>query len=79
MRCKCGEETAVRNTRRPDASPEVYVGDLRREADATAGWWTSDFVARRRVCLVCHDSMITVEVSTEDLCGMLQSAEQWPR
>lgn len=79
MKCECGGETAVKDSRRPDSSPQVYVGPLRREADETVAWWTSDFVARRRVCLTCRASMITVEVTTTDLRGMLQSAHEWPR
>jgi hypothetical protein len=79
VRCKCGGETSVKDTRRPDASPQVYVGPLRREADETVAWWTPDFVARRRVCLACREHMITVEVATADLRGMLQSAHEWPR
>lgn len=79
MKCACGGKTSVKTSRGPDDSPRVYVGELRREADATAAWWTSDFIARRRVCLTCGHRMITVEVTTSDLRGMLQSAHEWPR
>lgn len=45
-----------------------------READEMVGWYTKDYVARRRVCENGH-SFTTVEVSVEDLREILKGNE----
>lgn len=68
----CGKDTKVTNSRTPDAPNGS--GSLMREADEMVGWYTKDYVARRRVCENGH-SFTTVEVSVEDLREVLKGNE----
>ena len=45
-----------------------------READEPVGWYTKDYVARRRVCENGH-AFTTVEVTVADLCEILKGNE----
>jgi ssDNA-binding Zn-finger/Zn-ribbon topoisomerase 1 len=75
----CGTRLRVRNMRTPDTGRRHWVGRMSEQADSVVSWWASNFIARDRECPKCGRRVITVEVTTDDLRGMLQSAEQWPR
>jgi len=44
-----------------------------RDAETAAGWYTQDYVARRRTCTNDH-SFTTVELTAEDLIEMRKEA-----
>jgi transcriptional regulator NrdR family protein len=72
MNCPtCGKDTKVVNSRTPDAPNGS--GSLMRDAETAAGWYTQDYVARRRICANDH-SFTTVELTAEDLIEMRKEA-----
>ena len=74
MNCtRCGTASRVVDTRAADAQGGVYVGRLRK-AGEVASWYTSDIVVRRRVCTEKHE-WFTVELSTDDVSGMLEEGK----
>jgi len=66
---QCGKDTKVVNSRTPDAPNGS--GSLMREAEEAVGWYTQDYVARRRVCENGH-AVTTVEILAEDIHEMLK-------
>jgi hypothetical protein len=75
MTCEaCGGPTAIVDTRGPDA-PEKHKGAI-RQAEALVGWYTSDWVARRRVCKTCKMSTRTIEVACKDFVYMRDNKEK---
>ena len=70
MRCpKCGTKTKVANSRTTDTSKHHTRARLLRQVREAVEWYTSDWVARDRVCLKCDWRSYTVELLLEDLAA----------
>ena len=67
MKCPCGGKAAVVESRSPDSCAAHQVGKLNKRARDVVAWYTADWVARRRVCALCFETILTVELSLEDL------------
>lgn len=77
MNCEaCGGPTAIVETRGSEA-PEKHKGAI-RQAEALVGWYTSEWVARRRVCKTCKMTIRTVEVSCKDFAYIRDHKEERP-
>jgi len=72
MMCtKCGGKTVVlatRNPWKPGKGSEVKRGN------DVVGWYTPDFVVRRRECRKCSKRVLTVEVLLDDAVSMVQES-----
>ncbi len=67
MKCSCGGKAAVVESRSPDSCAAHQAGKLNKRVRDVVAWYTADWVARRRVCVLCKKTMMTVELSLEDL------------
>ena len=70
MRCpKCGHSTKVLETRHPNHAARLSTSSSAGRADASVGWYTSNWIARPRRCLnqACGAKTVTVEISLEEL------------
>ena len=66
MNCtRCGSGSRVTETRTPDSQGSTWVGQIKEEAKV-ATWYTSDIIARKRVCSDGH-VFYTVEVACDDM------------
>jgi len=68
----CGAKTKVvasRSVYKPGSGWTVGVG---RKA---IGWYTTDFIARRRRCTDCEYKGFTVEIFTDDVKGIVEEIE----
>jgi transcriptional regulator NrdR family protein len=77
MKClKCGKARwRVVNTRNPDqVKRSGFNADLYSTATGAVGWYTYDWVVRKRNCEVCGFTKITIEVTSDDLLEMLRLA-----
>ncbi len=65
MRCmKCGHKTKVIDSRNSES--KTTFGGQKRIEDSVS-WYTQDWVYRRRLCLSCSESFITIEIPVDDL------------
>ena len=79
MNCpKCGVRTRVLDSRHFDTPPKRAVGidKYRQEVEKRVGWYTNDWVYRRRVCtnVNCKHEFKTTELIIEDLDKMSEIA-----
>ena len=75
MNCpKCGARTRVLDSRHFDTPPKRATGvdKYRAEVEKRVGWYTNDWVYRRRVCTKkkCSEEFKTTELIIEDLDQM---------
>tara|TARA_Y100000593_G_scaffold95131_1_gene200515 strand:- start:50271 stop:50528 length:258 start_codon:yes stop_codon:yes gene_type:complete len=73
MNCPmCGSRTRVLDSRHFDTPPKRSSGIDRYKAEVAkrVGWYTSDWVYRRRVCPSCKKEFKTTELIIEDLDQM---------
>jgi hypothetical protein len=58
----------VVDTRAPEKSARhKRVQDVIRQGRRVFGWWSDDFVVRRRECMDCGEQFWTIEVPTAEL------------
>ena len=71
MRCpRCGHKTwKVRDSRHVDSN-NAFTSAAYQRAKRAVGWYTSDFQARKRTCVKCDKTSLTVELPLEDLREM---------
>jgi len=70
MRCpKCGKKTKVANSRTADTSKHHTRARLLRQVRDAVDWYTSDWVARDRLCNHCGWRSFTVELLLDDLAA----------
>lgn len=70
MNCpKCGFRTRVRETRNCDTKTGLSPHSAAGKVHAAVAWYTSDWLARKRVCtnMVCSLRFVTVELTLDDL------------
>lgn len=68
MRCiSCDGETKVVESRSAYSPPASLTGPLIHAVRKAVDWYTRDWTARRRVCVVCGIKMHTVELLVDDL------------
>ncbi len=68
----CGAKTKVvasRSTAKPGSGWTVSIGNK------AIGWYTTDFIARRRKCTHCSYRGFTVEIFTDDVKGIVKEVE----
>ena len=68
----CGGDTRVlasRTVERPGKGAEVS------RVSKVVGWYTADFVARRRRCKRCNATFMTAEITLEDCTQMMKEFE----
>ena len=75
MNCpKCGKKTKVLDSRHFDTPPKRSTGidKYKEEVESKVGWYTNDWVYRRRRCSekTCNAEFKTVELIIEDLNEM---------
>ena len=66
---KCGSPWRVKNTRTPkDGESLSYYnnGHLVKRVGKWVSWYTTDYVARQRVCIGCGHKSDTIELSIDD-------------
>ncbi len=72
MMCpKCAAKTSVTATRtptNPGKGAEVNRGN------SLVGWYTPEFVVRRRVCKECTCQFYTIEISFDDMSSIIQES-----
>jgi transcriptional regulator NrdR family protein len=72
MMCpNCGAKTKVvasRSIAKPGRGWSVSL------ADKVVGWYTKDFIVRRRRCTECSFSDHTVEIFTDDVRGLVKES-----
>jgi|TARA_R100000005_G_C4996171_1_gene203013 transcriptional regulator NrdR family protein len=60
--------SATRTPQKPGKGSEVARGnDL-------VGWYTPEFVVRKRVCVDCNHNFKTIEISFEDMGAIIQES-----
>lgn len=70
----CGGDTAVTDTRSP-AADHAKHGTTVRPVKDLIGWYTSDWLARKRVCKTCKMEFITLEISCKDFVYLRDNKE----
>jgi len=72
MTCpKCLKKTMVLATRtpqKPGKGSEVYKGS------ELVGWYTPEFVVRKRSCIECQYHFKTIELSFDDMSSIIQES-----
>lgn len=69
---RCGTRLHVRNTEKLLPHDEGTPRPIVRKAMKVVGWYTSDFVARVRVCTSCKYNALTIELEAKDFNQMFQ-------
>jgi|TARA_R100001163_G_C5057410_1_gene193899 transcriptional regulator NrdR family protein len=72
-KCNSSDGTKVLSTRsadKPGRGAEV------NKVANVVGWYTNDFIGRRRRCKACGATMMTVELSLEDVTEMIREASE---
>tara|TARA_R100001086_G_scaffold127443_2_gene65924 strand:+ start:2705 stop:2983 length:279 start_codon:yes stop_codon:yes gene_type:complete len=72
MTCpKCLKKTKVLATRTPQKPGK---GSEVNKGNELVGWYTPDFVVRKRQCISCHYSFHTIELSFDDVSSIIQES-----
>ena len=61
----------VTSTRQPSKAGKGWLVNRAKKA---LGWYTQDFIVRTRVCVGCKSSILTAEISIEDVKGIIQES-----
>ena len=74
MTCpKCSNKTKVTATRTPSKPGKVAEVN---QGNQLVGWYTPEFVVRKRVCKTCRCQFKTIEISFDDMdCIIKESSE----
>lgn len=73
MTCsQCGGDTRVVDSRTAQSFAKGLTGKLRATGEQLVNWYTSDWVARRRVCRTCGHSGTTIELYADDFRAILK-------
>ena len=85
MNCNtCGNDTRVIESRgngdardrRGKGKAQIISQPIQRACDKAASWYTPDWLGRKRKCVACGETFITVELNVADVMAMMAEAKK---